>query len=305
MSRRLFTALSLAVLAILTGISLTSSNSGFSPPPKLIVLFSLIFIAAAAIRLSVYWLRYPLLITSIAYLGFYEGSCLCPNGSLQNIFLFLGQSKMALIGLYLLEISVLLSLIFLFGNLYCGWVCHKGGIQEFLFKPRWAIRVPLWLDNILRHGRIALLIFIIFYPLLAHQKFFNKIDPFKALFNLRGSLGLLIFLGITLIASVFIYRPFCRYFCPFGVLASWVNAAGLFRIKAGESCVACRLCVKTCPTGALSISRKGASVETDFKPELCFSCLECRKSCLRGRLKIQWGQEVVAPRPTEPVMDRA
>lgn len=304
MSRQIFTIISLAVLATLTGISLSSPHSGFSLPPKLIVLFGLLFMAAAAVRLGVYWLRYPLLIASIAYLGFYEGSCLCPNGSLQNIFLFLGQSKLASIGLYLLEISVLLGIIFMFGNLYCGWICHKGGVQEFLFRPRWAVRLPQRLDNILRHGRTALLIFVIFYPLIAHQKFFNKIDPFKALFNLRASIGLLILLAMTLVASVFIYHPFCRYVCPFGVVASWVNAAGLFRIKAGEGCVACRLCVKACPTGALSISRNGTSVETDFKSELCLSCLECRKSCLRGRLDINWGREVAAHDHREPAISR-
>ncbi len=50
-------------LAVLAGISLSSSDSGWSLPPKLIVLFGLLFIAAAAVRLGLDWLRYPLLIS--------------------------------------------------------------------------------------------------------------------------------------------------------------------------------------------------------------------------------------------------
>jgi polyferredoxin len=295
MIRRIFAAAALAVLAVLTGISLVSAEAGLSLPPKLVVLFGFLFIAAAAVRLGVTWLRYPLLIASIAYLGFFEGSCLCPNGALQNIPLFLGQGKAAAVGIYLLEITVLLAVVFVLGNLYCGWVCHKGGVQEFLFRPRWAIRVPPRLDAVLRHGRAALLAFIVVYPLIAQKKFFNQVDPFKALFNLRGSPALLAALGLTLVASVFIYRPFCRYVCPFGALAGAVGAVGLSRIKIGESCTACRQCAKACPAGALSVRRNGQKIETEFRGDLCLACLECRKACPRDGIEAVCGSRPSVP----------
>jgi polyferredoxin len=285
MIRRIFAAAALLVLAVLTGISLSASDAGWSLPPKLIVLFGLLFVAAAASRLGLSWLRYPLLLASIAYLGFFEGSCLCPNGSLQNIPLFLSQSKSAAVGIYLLEITVLLAVIFVFGNLYCGWVCHKGGIQEFLFRPRWAVRMPPRLDAALRHGRWALLALIVIYPLIAHEKFFNKVDPFKALFNLRGSPALLAFLGLVLAASVFLYRPFCRYLCPFGALAGAVGALGLFRLRVGADCTACRLCAKACSAGALTIRKSSVGAESVHRPELCLACMECRKACPRGAME--------------------
>ena len=133
MIRRVFAVAALLVLAVLTGISLSASDAGLSLPPELVALFGLLFIAAAAARLGLSWLRYPLLIASIAYLGFFEGSCLCPNGSLQNIPLFLSQSKAAAVGIYLLEITVLLADIFVFGNLDCVWVCPKGGVRSLCF----------------------------------------------------------------------------------------------------------------------------------------------------------------------------
>lgn len=308
MIRRLFAAAALAVLALLAGISLSAGDSGWSLPPKLLVLFGLLFIAAAAARLGLIWLRYPLLIASVAYLGFYEGSCLCPNGSLQNIPLFLSQSKAGAVGIHLLEIAVLLAVIFVFGNLYCGWVCHKGGIQEFLFRPRWAVRVPPKLDAALRRGRWAILALIIAYPLIAHEKLFHKIDPFKALFNLRGGALLLAFLGATLAASIFLYRPFCRYICPFGALAGAVASLGLFRLKAGSGCTACRLCAKACPTGALSIRKGDGRPETVHRPELCLACLECRKSCPRGAVETCFGlsqePDGGALAPPEPCPER-
>lgn len=302
MSRRVFAAAALAVLAILAGISLSAAESGWSLPPKLVVLFGLLFIAAAASRLGLIWLRYPLLIASIAYLGFYEGSCLCPNGSLQNIPLFLSQSKAGAIGIYLLEVAVLLAVIFVFGNLYCGWVCHKGGVQEFLFRPRWSVRVPARLDSILRQMRWVLLALILIYPLIAHEKLFNKVDPFKALFNLRGGPLLLVFLGLTLFASIFLYRPFCRYVCPFGALAGTVASLGLFGLKVGSSCTSCRLCAKACPAGALSVRRQGEKAEAVHRPELCLACMECRKACPRGAVETCSGRPGDAPdcAPPEP-----
>lgn len=300
MTRRIFAAAALITLAVLAGISLSSSDSGWSLPPKLIVLFGLLFIAAAAVRMGLFWLRYPLLIAAVSYLGFFEGSCLCPNGSLQNIPLFLSQSKAGEIGIYLLEIAVLLAVIFVFGNLYCGWVCHKGGIQEFLFRPRWAVRVPPKLDAALRNGRWAILALIIAFPLIAHEKFFNKVDPFKALFNLRGGALLLAFLGLTLVASVFFYRPFCRYICPFGALAGAVASLGLFRLKAGPECTACRLCAKACSAGALTIRKEGGRTEAVHKPELCLACMECRRACPRGAVEACFGGATAAPDCVQP-----
>ena len=140
---------------------------GLGPlPTKLIVLFGLLAAAALAYRFRLAWLRFPILLISVGYLGFFEGSCLCPNGAMQNIALAAGNSTLTMAGIYFLEIGVLFAAILLFGNIYCGWVCHKGGVRSFssagpstLISPNGWTGVSAFSVSLLR-----------LYPGLSHSK---------------------------------------------------------------------------------------------------------------------------------------
>jgi polyferredoxin len=57
-----------------------------------------------------------------------------------------------------------------------------------------------------------------------------------------------VLIGIVLIASLFIYRPWCHLFCPFGLVAWIVEKTGIFKIQANyNTCIACEAFVKACP----------------------------------------------------------
>ncbi|MBN1940529.1 MAG: 4Fe-4S binding protein [Candidatus Aminicenantes bacterium] len=278
-------AASILVLALSAGtVFIAVFGQELGPlPAKLIVLFGLLAASVLAVRFRLAWLRFPILLISVGYLGFYEGSCLCPNGSMQNIALAAGNSTLAKAGIYVLEIGVLFAVILLFGNIYCGWVCHKGGIQEFLFRRSRGLRLPERLDRNLRLLRYPLLVLILAYPVLKGEKIFNKIDPFKVLFNLAGPTPILIFLGLVLLASIFIYRPYCRYICPFGAAAGILNSLGFVRMGADHRCSGCGKCAKACPAGAVRIVPGRSDPVVD--PGLCFSCLECVQACPRDCLE--------------------
>ena len=68
------------------------------------------------------------------------------------------------------------------------------------------------------------------------------------LFSLTLSASLLVAAGILLL-SVFLYRPLCRFLCPFGVLFSLPAAFSMFRLRRTEACISCRKCEKACPAG--------------------------------------------------------
>lgn len=44
--------------------------------------------------------------------------------------------------------------------------------------------------------------------------------------------------------SLFVFRPFCKYFCPFGVFLGLFNKISPFRYKVDSSCNKCGLCRK-------------------------------------------------------------
>ena len=83
-----------------------------------------------------YWrkkgLRYLFLLSSLVFLGFYSGGCPCMISSFQNfILLLLGEPVQ---WLSLIWVLALLPITYFFGKVWCGWVCHLGAFQEFLFK---------------------------------------------------------------------------------------------------------------------------------------------------------------------------
>jgi Fe-S-cluster-containing hydrogenase component 2 len=75
-----------------------------------------------------------------------------------------------------------------------------------------------------------------------------------------------------MIASTFIYRPFCRYICPFGAIASLVGRFSPFKIRRTDACLDCGICEKICPTlEAYRESNKGECY-------LCYRCIEFCKN---------------------------
>jgi polyferredoxin len=190
--------------------------------------------------------------------------------------MFIGLGRYANIGVSLFKIAILFGIIYFFGNIFCGWVCHKGAVQEFLYRENFAIRVPKKLDNILKKFRYVFLLLIILYPIIKGHRIFNKIDPFKVLFNLEGTIFLIILLVILLVSSIFIYRPFCRYICPLGAFLGLINKIGLFNInlKKPEKCIHKNICEKKCPAQSLTMTDK-----PKIDKEYCFSCLECERRC--------------------------
>ena len=83
-----------------------------------------------------------------------------------------------------------------------------------------------------------------------------------------------VILGLTLIGSLFMDRPFCRYLCPMGAFLAFPSKIGLTRIKRHDDvCTSCGLCDSSCPA-ALSVS----TVE-EVKSVECISCGECVNAC--------------------------
>lgn len=100
-------------------------------------------------------------------------------------------------------------------NPYCEWFCPFGAAQEVMGviggakprKPRRYFEFLKWLQRILALAAIFLGVFFR-SPGLA------SFELFGTLFSLVGTSLQFVALGLVLIASLFIKRPWCTYLCP-------------------------------------------------------------------------------------------
>ncbi|WP_163718075.1 4Fe-4S binding protein [Mangrovibacterium lignilyticum] len=220
--------------------------------------------------------RWFILLGSLVYLGFYSSGCPCMISSFQNlILLLLGVPIVWTTTIWILGLIVL---TYFFGKVWCGWVCHLGAFQEFLYKPtKLTFLKSSKSQKFLRILQYVCLCILIIQLLVTKTNLFIKIDPFKVAFNLLSvnTTGYVL-LAILLISSLLSYRPFCRGFCPIGLILGWVTRIpGASKLQISSSCKSCAKCEKQCDSQAINQSANGFSIQQ----ESCILCGECMDEC--------------------------
>ncbi len=211
----------------------------------------------------------------------------CPLGSLQNAMT--GQDKST--AFYIIGIILLYGL--LAGRWICGWLCPFGLIQELFYKIKTPKLKKSKFTRALSYLKYVILVFFVFIiPLLYSLRnvpvpaFCKYICPAG---TLEGAMGLLsnkinesslrmlgpiftwkfLLMVSIIVASVFIFRFFCRFICPLGALYGLFNKFSFFGIKLEKpKCVDCGKCVSKCK---MDIKHVG-----DME---CISCGECIDVC--------------------------
>lgn len=211
----------------------------------------------------------------------------CPFGGVETLYTFLASGifvkKAHAASLVLAAIVMLLSI--LFGPVFCGWVCPLGTVQEWVgklgqkfFKRRYNHFVPAKLDNVLRYARYAILVWVLYVTAVSGELVFEAYDPYFALFNFWSAEvapTALAILVATLLLSVFVERPWCKYACPYGAVLGVTNLFRVFSIKrAASTCKADGACSIMCP---MNIPVDSVDVVRDHQ---CISCLECTSEAI-------------------------
>ena len=193
----------------------------------------------------------------LAWFGFVRHGCICPVGSVQNVAVAAwtgGGLPWSVAALFALPLLAAL----LFGRVFCAAVCPLGALQDlFIVWPR---RVPRALDAVLRLVPLAVLSVGFVYAVNGAGYLICRTDPFVGFFRRSAPLSLLLIgMGVLLVGMV-IARPYCRYFCPYGVLLEGCSALAWKRVDiTPETCINCRLCVASCPVGAIAVPRGAPS----------------------------------------------
>ncbi|HKK82058.1 MAG TPA: 4Fe-4S binding protein [Prolixibacteraceae bacterium] len=227
-------------------------------------------------------LRGVFLLISFVVLGFYRGGCPCPIMSLHHTLFSLFGIEVNWIGM--IWLLGLIPITYFFGKVWCGWVCHLGALQEFLYLPgKFKMLQTEKAQRIMRIVRIVLLVALVLQVLITKTNLFKTIDPFKVAFNLR-SVNIMgwILLGLLIVSSVFMYRPFCKTMCPIGLILGWVSKIPGASVLAPRksTCVACKTCDVSCSINA--ITRNGRYSVLDNQE--CIACGNCVADCKKGSM---------------------
>lgn len=214
----------------------------------------------------------------------------CPIGSLQAV---LGSTKFHMsfyvVGFFLFTGAIL-------GRVVCGFLCPFGLVQDLIYKiPFFAKRKNMpghkglvWI----KYAVLALMVVIL--PMFAVNAygisdpwFCKYLCPSGTLFGglpliaanegLQQSLGGLFVwklsvLIVILLWSLWVYRPFCKYLCPLGVIYGWFNPIALSRFQVDkDTCIDCKKCKAVCPMD-IPVYAKPNSAE-------CIRCGKCIQTC--------------------------
>ena len=214
----------------------------------------------------------------------------CPIGSLQAV---IGSWNFKF-AYYVIGFLIFVGAIL--GRLVCGFLCPFGLIQDLLHKIPFFKKIRTFRgDKLLRKLKyVIFLVFVILLPLFLTDLmgqgapyFCKLICPAGTLEGglplvllnkaMRGAIGWLYIwkntiLIATLVLSILIYLPFCKYICPLGAFYSIFNKVSLFRYRIdGDKCVHCGKCAKVCQMNV-------DPVKTPNSPE-CIRCGRCRQAC--------------------------
>ncbi len=129
-------------------------------------------------------------------------------------------------GAFLLAMGIPLLIIF-FGNIFCGYICPFGALQELLgyvipekFKPTISVET-MQKARFVKYGILFVVIIVFFF---SRNRTTLAADPLISIFNFRfWQLSIVSITAIALVGSFFYTRFWCRYLCPVGAFLSLFN----------------------------------------------------------------------------------
>ncbi len=191
-----------------------------------------------------------LTVFSIAYFGFWRKGCVCSVGSIQNVAaaLFYPFSPVS-VTVYLFFILPLVSTLF-FGRTFCSSVCPLGAAQDVVaLRP---VRVSPLVEQVFGLIPYVYLGAAVLLAATGSTFIICRFDPFVSFFRLSGPVLLVSLGAVFLLVGIFIARPYCRFFCPYGVLLGWLSRFSRRHLTiTPDECVQCRLCEDSCPFGCI------------------------------------------------------
>ncbi len=214
---------------------------------------------------------------------------------------------------YLLpHLTLFVLLCFLFGRLWCGWVCPIGTVGDFLTWLRRKMNIPvkrfpanfrhslrfssygilgiafsisafIGLPNFSRFQCFWFLPYCQICPARLICPIFGLINPSWKDFSTRitSTFTVLSWIVLGLFVAAFYWgrRVWC-HLCPVGLMNSWFNkGAGIELRKNAIKCNKCGYCADACPMGLTKMYE--ADEDTIYNENYCVMCMRCIEICPR------------------------
>jgi len=180
-----------------------------------------------------------------------------------------------------------LILCFLANKIACGWACQLGALQDLIFRLNrnkkdtkgiiTQYKVPFAISNTVR---IIFFLAVTVGFLAFTTDIFTPVDPFNIFNPTTLSVSALIIVAAVAIAALFVYRPWCYFFCPFGLVTWIIEKFSLNKIRVNhDTCTSCQLCHKACPSHTMEAILNQKKTVPD-----CFMCGTCIQACPNGSI---------------------
>ncbi|MBN1505818.1 MAG: 4Fe-4S binding protein [Sedimentisphaerales bacterium] len=233
-----------------------------------------------------------LLLVAVTVFGVALGSDPSPMGTVKDAIVLL-VTRRVVFPPRLIALVVFLIMVVVANKFICSWGCQLGTLQDAIFRlnrdkqdRRGLIRqfkVPFALSNSVR---VVFFIAIIVFASLWATDIVEDIDPFKTFKPQALGWAGAVFVGVTFILSLFTWRPWCHFLCPFGLVGWVAEKISVFKIQVDyDKCIACGACEKACPSTVM-----GAILKRDRVIPDCFSCATCMETCPAQAISFKAGQ---------------
>jgi len=237
------------------------------------------------------------LLSGVVLFGIILGSDPSPMGTVKDAIGLFAKSGV-IFPPRMIALTVFLILVFVANKFICTWGCQFGTLQDFIFrlnrdaKDRKGIfrqfKPSFAFSNTVRIVFLGVFVLVAF---LWKMDFIEFIDPFKTYNPGKIALASGIFIGALTVASLFVYRPWCHFFCPFGLVGWIVEKKSLFKVKVDyDTCTACEACAQACPSTVMNAILKQNRVTPD-----CFSCATCIETCPTDSIHFASGKRSKPP----------
>lgn len=172
-----------------------------------------------------FWLNVPFALVDVASLSL---------GALP------GGGEKAVLVLAVLVLSVA------FGQLWCGYGCPFGALQELLWlipHPRGirgeaglggARTISPGLEMRVRYLKFFLLAMVLCFFWISGDAAYLALDPMTSAFSSKMPGYVLLMLALLGVSSLIYFRPFCRYLCPAGAFLALFNKLRLAERLPGQ-----------------------------------------------------------------------